>query len=121
MKNEETKASKVDLLSMEKALNTLARRLSSSAPKSYGGILINLTDSDEKVSVESSERESVVSRGATSELPIVTISGPSGVLKSIMDGKKEASRAFASGGIQVSGDVGHLEALLKDLGLLNCG
>ena len=47
-------------------------------------------------------------------------SWPSTVLKAIMDGKKEASRAFIAGGIQVQGDLPYLEALLKELGLLQC-
>jgi hypothetical protein len=37
-----------------------------------------------------------------------------------MDGRKEASRAFLAGGIRVQGDVPYLEALLKDIGLLQC-
>lgn len=111
---------KVDMSAVEKSLAALGRRLSSSAPKRRGSILLRLTDSGEECCLEGGDREARVTKGAGAGPPLVRIAGPSNVLKAIMDGKREASRAFVAGGIQVSGDLLYLEALLKDLGLLHC-
>ena len=112
---------KVGAAAIEKGLTTLLGKLSSAAPKKRGSILLSLTDSGDDIYLDGIERKASVSRGAGAAPPVVRIAGPSSVLKAIMDGKKEASRAFVAGGIQVSGDLEYLEALLKDLGLLKCG
>lgn len=121
MAQKKTARQRAGTSAIEKGLTTLSSKLSSSAPKKRGSIHLNLTDSGEDYYLEGLEREALVSRGAAAAPPLVRISAPSSVVKAIMDGKKEASRAFAAGGIQVSGDLEYLEALLKDLGLLKCG
>lgn len=120
MVSKKTGTQRVNMSAIEKSLTALGRRLSSSAPKKHGSILLSFTDSGEQCCLEGTDREPVVAQGAGAEPPLVRIAGPSSVLKAIMDGKKEASRAFVAGNIRVSGDLVHLEALLKDLGLLNC-
>jgi SCP-2 sterol transfer family len=122
MARKKTKSKKAVPSSIEKRLTALSQKLSDSAPKKRGSILLSLTDSGEEYVLEGAHREAVVKRGADSAEapPLIRITGPSNVLRAVMDGKKEASSAFIAGGIQVSGDLEYLEALLKDLGLLNC-
>lgn len=122
MARKKTESNKAAPSAVEKSLTALSKRLSGSAPKKRGSILLSLTDSGEEYVLEGAHREAVVTRGAASAAapPLVRITGPSNVLRAVMDGKKEASRAFIAGGIQVSGDLEYLEALLKDLGLLSC-
>lgn len=120
MARKKTEPSKVGSSAIEKSLTALGSKLSSSAPKKRGGILLSFTDSGEEYYFQGTDRETRVTKGADAAPPLVRIAGPSNVLRAIMDGKKEASRAFMAGGIQVSGDLDYLEALLKDLGLLNC-
>jgi putative sterol carrier protein len=120
MARKKAESPKADTSAIEKSLTALSRKLSSSAPKKRGSILLSLTDSGEEYSLEGTDREARVTQGSGAAPALVRIAGPSNVLKAIMDGKKEASRAFMAGGIQVSGDLVYLEALLKDLGLLNC-
>jgi hypothetical protein len=105
---------------IESSLTAFSRKLSGSAQLKDGSILFHFTDSGEEYCVEGTGREARVTRGAPIKPPLVEVRGPSTVLRAIMDGKKEASRAFIAGGIQVQGDLPYLEALLKDIGLLQC-
>jgi putative sterol carrier protein len=118
--SQKTQSQKVNMAAIEKSLTALARKLSNSAPKKRGSLYLHFTDSGQECCLGGTDREFTVSQATDAEPPLVRIAGPSSVLKAIMDGKKEASRAFMAGNIHVSGDVVYLEALLKDLGLLNC-
>jgi hypothetical protein len=110
-----------DLHALESSLTALGRKLTGAVPLRPGNILIRLTDSGEQLRVEGSGREVRVTRAAAGSKSVVEISGSSAVFKAIIDGKKEVRRAFIGGGIQVRGDLNYLEALLKDVGLLECG
>ena len=110
----------VDIAAIERSLTACSHRLSNAVPKRRGSILLQFTDLNEECCVEATGPGARVMKGAGAAPVLVRIAGPSSVLKAIMDGKKEASRAFVAGGIQVSGDLIYLETLLKDLGLLNC-
>jgi hypothetical protein len=107
---------------IEKNLAALANRLSGETRVKRGGILLQCTDSGEEYCVQGSGTGTRITRGAgAGSAPVlVRIAGPTRVLAAVMAGQKEASRAFAAGGLQVSGDVVYLESLLKDLGLLQC-
>jgi putative sterol carrier protein len=105
---------------IEKSLTALANRVSGSAPSRRGSILLHFTDSGEDYCVEGSGRQARVTSAAGAAPVLVRIAGPSSVLKAIMAGEKEASKAFVAGGLQVSGDLVYLESLLKELGLLKC-
>ena len=116
----ETGSEKIDPSEIELSLTAVSRKLSDSTQLKPGSILIRFTDSGEENSIEMTGREARVIRAAPATAPLVEVSGPSKVLKAIMDGRKEASRAFLAGGIRVQGDVPYLEALLKEIGLLQC-
>jgi hypothetical protein len=105
---------------IESSLTAFSRKLSGSAQLKDGSILLHFTDSGEEYWVEGTGREARVTKAAPIKPSLVEVRGPSTVLRAIMEGKKEASRAFIAGGIQVQGDLPYLEALLKELGLLQC-
>ena len=111
------KASTVDAATIQKDLVALCGRLSANAPRKRGSIVVHATDLGTEITLEGNR---IAERGSAAP-PLVRISAPSSVIKAVMSGQKEASRAFVAGGIQVSGDLVYLEALLKDLGLLKCG
>jgi putative sterol carrier protein len=110
----------IDPSEIESSLTAVSRKLSDSAQLKPGSILIRFTDSGEEYSVETTGREARVIRAAPATAPLVEVHGSSTVLKAIADGRKDAARAFLAGGIRVQGDVPYLEALLKDIGLLQC-
>jgi putative sterol carrier protein len=120
MTEEKSEAEKSDPSEIESSLTAVSRKLSDSAQLKPGSILIRFTDSGEEYSMEMTAREVRTIRAAPATAPLVEVSGSSTVLKAIMDGRKEASRAFLAGGIRVQGDLPYLEALLKEIGLLQC-
>jgi len=107
---------------IEQNLAALASRLSSEVRVKRGGIVVHCTDSGEEYCVQGSGADARVTSGTLgSSTPVlVRIAGPTSVLAAIIAGQKEASRAFAAGGLNVSGDIAYLESLLKNLGLLRC-
>jgi len=107
---------------IERNLAALASRLSDGIRVKRGGILLRCTDSGEEYYVQGSGNDARVTSGAAGDSTpvLVRIAGPTSVLAAVMSGQKEASRAFAAGGLKVSGDVAYLESLLKDLSLLQC-
>jgi putative sterol carrier protein len=120
MTGNETDPERIDPSEIESSLSELSRTLSDSAHLKHGSILIRFTDSGDEYSIETTGREARMIRAAPATAPLVEVAGSSRALKAIMDGRKEASRAFLAGGIRVQGDVPYLEALLKDIGLLQC-
>jgi hypothetical protein len=120
MTENETGSEKIDPSEIESSLTAVSRKLSDSAQLKPGSILIRFTDSGEEYSIETTGREARVIRAAPVTAPLVEVHGSSTVLKAIADGRKDAARAFLAGGIRVQGDVPYLEALLKDIGLLQC-
>lgn len=120
MPSKKAERKKVNRSTFEKSLTMLGSRLKSSAPKKHGCIQLFLTDLGEEFYLEGTDRAFLVSQRAGASPPLVRIAGPASQLQAVMDGKKEASRTFLAGGIQVSGDLNYLEVLLKDMGLLKC-
>src|SRR5258706_10095336 len=106
------KAATVDAATIQKGLIALGGRLSANAPRKRGSIVVHATDLGTEIALEGNR----VADGGSAAPPLVRISAPSSVIQAVMSGDKEASRAFVAGGIQVSGDLVHLAALLKDLG-----
>jgi putative sterol carrier protein len=106
---------------LESALSSVASRVSEKAPRATGSVVVRCTDTDEEFSVEGMGQRAKVTKGAQAgQQPVVSVRGPSKVLQAVLDGKMEASRAFASGQIRVRGDLTYLEAVLKDVDLLDC-
>jgi hypothetical protein len=120
MTENETGSEKIDPSEIESSLTAASRKLSDSAQLKHGSILIRFTDSGEDYSIETTGREARMIRAAPASAPLVEVYGSSTILKAIMDGRKEASRAFLAGDIRVQGDVPYLESLLKEIGLLQC-
>jgi putative sterol carrier protein len=95
--------------------------VSERAPRLDGSIVVRSTDTDDEFSIDGMGPRAKVTRGAhEGRQPVVTVRGPAKVLQAVLDGEMEASRAFASGQIRVRGDLVSLEAVLKDLDLLDC-
>ncbi|HVL22818.1 MAG TPA: SCP2 sterol-binding domain-containing protein [Thermomicrobiales bacterium] len=105
---------------LESALTSAVSRVSATAPRAEGSIVVRSTDSDDEFSIDRMGPRGKVTRGAQESQPVVTVRGPSKVLQAVLSGEMEASRAFASGQIRVRGDLTYLEAVLKDLDLLDC-
>jgi hypothetical protein len=120
MAKKQTSSKKVNLQAVEASVTAAIRKLSGSSRIKQGNILLRLTDSGEQLWVEGSSHELRTAKSAPTLAPMVEIAGSSAVIKAILDGKLEASRAFAAGGLRVQGDLPYLEALLKELGVLNC-
>lgn len=120
MSESTSEPTRTDAPTLEASLTSFARRLTGAVPLAPGGILLRFTDTGERHRLGGTGRELRVAASAAGE-PAVEIAGPSAVLRAILDGKKEASRAFVAGKIQVRGDLTHLETLLKDAGVLECG
>jgi hypothetical protein len=119
MKNK-TQSQVPDMQAIDKTLAALCQRLSAAASKKPGEIHLTFTDAGELRCLDGSGGQFRVTRAAGPRAPLLRISGSSPVLSAIMRGEKEASRAFIAGGLQVSGDLEYLEALLEELELLNC-
>jgi putative sterol carrier protein len=105
---------------LETTLSSLAARVSEEAPRAQGSIVVHVTDTGEEFSVEGTGKRSKVARSSGKGEPAVQVRGTAEVIRAVLDGEVEASRAFASGGIRVKGDLRYLEGVLKDLGLLQC-
>ena len=105
---------------LEASLASVASRVSERVPRDRGSIMVRSTDTDDQFSVEGIGARPRVTRGPTATDPAVMVSGPSAVLRAVLDGELEASRAFAAGEIRVRGDLTYLEAILNDLNLLDC-
>ena len=106
--------------SLESALSQFAKRVSNSVPRSAGGILVVCPDTKEEFSLEGLGHSPKVAKQKGNQAPIVQVTGPASKIKDVLEGKVEASRAIASGGIRVRGDLSYLETVLKDAGLLEC-
>ena len=105
---------------LESALSQFAKRVSNSVPRSDGGILVHCSDTEEEFSLEGLGYAPNVLKQKGTQPPLVQVIGPASRIKEVLDGKLEASRAIASGGIRVRGDLSYLETVLKDAGLLQC-
>jgi putative sterol carrier protein len=101
-------------------LESLAGRVRESSTRSAAAIAVTCTDTEEHFTVDGLGRKPTVSRGEPSSPPAVHVRGTSDVINAVLSGELEASQAFARGGIRVRGDLAHLEAVLKELGLLQC-
>jgi hypothetical protein len=121
MPENETSSERISPSEIESSLTAFSHKLSDSAQLKPGSILIRFTDSGEEYSIEITGREARMIRAAPATAPLVEISGPSTVLKAIMDGSEEARHAFFAGSVLVQGDVPYFESLLEDIGLLQPG
>lgn len=105
---------------MEAALLALGGKVSNAVPRAHGSIVVHCTDTGEEFALEAIGSTPRVNRGRGAGPHQVEVRGPADVLKAIAEGRQEPARALAAGGIRVRGDLGYLEAVLKDVGLLEC-
>jgi hypothetical protein len=101
-------------------LESLAGRVSRDVKLADAAIVVTLTDTGDRFTVRGVGRQPSISRGEPDIASGVHVMGNSDVIEAVLSGKREASAAFAHGGIRVRGNLAHLEAVLKDLGLLQC-
>jgi hypothetical protein len=105
---------------METTLLAFCRRVSDAVPRAHGSIFVHCTDTGEEFALEGIGSAARVNRGRGDTPHQVEVRGPAAVLQAIAEGRQEPARALAAGGIRVHGDLHYLEAMLKDLGLVEC-
>jgi SCP-2 sterol transfer family len=105
---------------MEATLLAFGAKVSTAVPRAHGSIVVRCTDTGEAYALEGVGGTPRVNKAPGEGPHQVEVRGPAAVLRAIMEGRQEASRALAAGGIRVRGDLPYLEAMLKDLGLLEC-
>ena len=105
---------------MEAALLALGGKVSSAVPRAHGSIVVHCTDTGEEFALEGMGSAPRVNRGRGNAPHQVEVRGPAAVLRAIAEGRQEPARALVAGGIRVRGDLRYLEAMLKDVGLLEC-
>jgi len=105
---------------LEAAILALGTKVSDAVPKAQGTIAVRCSDTGAEFALEGIGSRPRVTRTRGDGPHQVEITGPEAVLRTVMEGRQEASRALAAGGIRVRGDLPYLEAVLKDLGLLEC-
>lgn len=105
---------------MEAALLALGGKVSNAVPRAHGSIVVHCTDTGEEFALEGMGSAPRVNRGRGNGPHQVEVRGPAAVLRAIAEGRQEPARALAAGGIRVRGDLHYLEAMLKDVGLLEC-
>jgi putative sterol carrier protein len=115
-----TESEKIHSSELESSLLAFSRKLTELTQRKSGSVLVRLTDSGEEYAIEMIGGQARLTREAPATSPLVEVSGSSTVLKAIIDGEKEARRAYIAGGIRVQGDLPYLENLLRELGLLEC-
>jgi hypothetical protein len=101
-------------------LEALAERVSRKIEPSDSAIVVTVADTGDRFTVRGLGRRPSITRGDEGVATGVHVTGSTEVINAVLSGKTEASAAFAHGGIRVRGDLAHLEAVLKDLGLLLC-
>jgi hypothetical protein len=105
---------------MEAALLAMGSRVSDAVPRTHGSIVVRCTDTGEAYALEGVGGTARVTSAPGEGPHQIEVRGPAAVLRAIMEGRQEPSRALAAGGIRVRGDLPYLERMLKDLGLLEC-
>lgn len=105
---------------MEGTLLAFGRKVSNVVPRSHGSILVHCTDTGEEFALEGMGSEARVSRGQGDTPHQVEVRGPAAVLQAVAEGRQDPARALAAGGIRVRGDLPYLEAVLREMGLVEC-
>jgi len=103
-----------------KALEAITKRFASLEGRKPGAIQFQLTGGESaEFALEVDERRQVKQIAGKSRLkPSILISGDEKQIRMVLEGKREATRAFLGGGIQVRGDIRYLERVLQELKLL---
>ena len=102
---------------LEPLLSNFANRLSRVDGGRKGDIRLRCTDLETEFSLST---KGGLRSGQGTGTPVVSVSAPAAVVRDVLAGRLDAAQALVGGGVRVRGDLGYLELLLKDAGLLNC-
>ena len=105
---------------LEAAILALGNKVSDAVPKAQGTIVLRCSDTGAEFVLEGIGSRPRVTKRRGEGRHQVEITVPESILRAVIEGRQEASRALVAGGIRVRGDLPYLEAVLKDLGLLEC-
>jgi hypothetical protein len=107
----------------ENALDGLVQKLDTSANLRTGDIVFHLSGaSGGEFRLASRSGKTVISstgRGADDRKPLIEIWGDAGVIRSIINGDKNAIKQFMVGGIRIRGDLRYFSDLALELGILD--
>lgn len=103
-----------------KALETVAKRFASLEARKPGAIQFRLTGGESgEFALEVDDRRQVKqTAGKSRQKPRIQVTGDGKQVRMVLEGKREATKAFLAGGIQVRGDIRYLERVLLELKLL---
>lgn len=114
-----TKSSKRAPRGMDAYLKEYSKRLGKTEALRQGSILLRLTGTGGgDYGIESSEKGVSIAKGAPRERPLIEVMGDARMIRSILDGKKDARKQFLVGGIRVRGDLRYLSDLGMELGII---
>ena len=103
-----------------KALEVLTKRFPSVEVLKPGVIQFQLTGDEGgnfALEVDSSRRVKQI-EGNSQQKPRILLTGDGRQVRMVLEGKRDAAKAFLAGGIQVRGDIHYLERLLQEVKLL---
>jgi hypothetical protein len=107
----------------EDMLGGLVQKLDTSANLRTGDIVFHLSGvSGGEFRLASHSGKTVISstgRGANDRKPLIEIWGDARVIRSIIDGEKNALKQFLVGGIRIRGDLRYFSDLALELGILD--
>lgn len=100
-------------------LEAFGQRLTQTRNRRYGAILLHLTgeEAGDWCLDYSGEAISVL-QGKGDAAPVVEVTGNAKRIVAILEGRKEARKAFVAGGIRVRGDIPYLEAIGREMGFI---
>lgn len=119
-----TRAAKAsDRVTTEDTLGRLVQKLDTSANLRTGDIVFHLSGvSGGEFRLASHSGKTVLSstaRGAEGRKPLIEIWGDASVIRSIVNGEKNALKQFMVGGIRIRGDLRYFSDLALELGILD--
>ena len=105
------------------ALRAVALQVQKSKARKVGVVRFELTgreSGDLSLRVDS-KRRVTAKEGKPSGKPKIHIRGDGQQIRMVMEGKRDARKAFLAGKLRVRGDTRYLEALLVEIGLMTPG
>lgn len=100
-------------------LEAFGQRLTQTRNHRYGAILLHLTGEEAgDWCIDCSGEAMSVFQGKGEADPVVEVTGNAKRIVAILEGRKEARKAFVAGGIRVRGDIPYLEALGREMGFI---
>jgi hypothetical protein len=101
-----------------KALERVAEQLGKSRNLRNGRVVLHLSGTDYCLDC-SDGRAKVVAGSGGDSAPLVEISGDAATIQAILDGRKDALKQFAAGGLRIRGDLRYFSDKALELGILD--